>query len=482
MARSFAPPAVERGAPGLLSHAAAAIAALTLWRIGMLLLDATELSTDEAQYWLWSQAPAWGEYSKPPLIGWLIWLSTALFEESIAAVRLPAPLLHGATALIVMDLGRRMGGTGLGAVAGLSYATMPAVTLGSALMTTDTPMLFFLAIALNLQHRLAGRADLAKAVGLGLAVALGLLSKHAMIYGLAGMVLAAALSPAWRPGWRAAGIAGAVALLVLLPHLIWLQNSGFVTFRHLSVSGASEGIGLDLVGALRFLAEQFAVMGPILFAAFWFVVFRGGLTDRAQRGAAVIALTVLGIVTAQALFSRALANWAVGFALPGCLVAAHWLGGRPRLLTASLGIGIAIALALPLVTAFGTGWRLGGDRLALARYLGHDAFAAPILAAAKEAGAGAIIADGRDMLAALNWAARADGPAIHPRPHQGPPRHHWDLKAPLPDPLPAPVLLVYEPTKPPPACGRVIRAPRPEGPGFLRGHRIGLALLPEGCR
>ncbi|WBU63448.1 glycosyltransferase family 39 protein [Paracoccus aerodenitrificans] len=477
MARSFAPPAAERGETSLLACAAAAIAALTLWRVGMLLLDATELSTDEAQYWLWSQAPSWGEYSKPPLIGWLIWLSKALFGETIPAVRLPAPLLHGATALILMDLGHRMGGPRIGAVAALSYATMPAVTLGSALMTTDTPMLFFLAVALNLQHRLARQAEPLQTLGLGLAVGLGVLSKHAMIYGLAGMMLAAAVTAAWRPGWRVVGMAGAVALLVTLPHLLWLWNSGFVTLRHLASSGASEGIGLNLPGALRFLAEQFAVMGPILFAAFWL-----GLTERSQRGTAVIALTVLGIVTAQALFSHALANWAVGFTLPGCLVAAQWLSGRRRVLAASLAFGLAVAVALPLVTAFGTGWRLGEDRLALARYLGHDVFAAPVLEAAKQAGAGAIIADGRDMLAALSWAARKDGPEVLARPDPGPARHHWDLKAPLPDPAPWPVLLVYEPANPPPACGDILRPPRPEGPGFLQGHQIGLALLPEGCR
>jgi hypothetical protein len=31
-----------------------------------------DLSFDEAQYWTWSLSPAWGYYSKPPFLSWLI--------------------------------------------------------------------------------------------------------------------------------------------------------------------------------------------------------------------------------------------------------------------------------------------------------------------------------------------------------------------------------------------------------------------------
>ncbi|MDO5705361.1 MAG: hypothetical protein Q4G49_09865 [Paracoccus sp. (in: a-proteobacteria)] len=104
----------------------------------------------------------------------------------------------------------------------------------------------------------------------------------------------------------------------------------------------------------------------------------------------MVALTILGIVTAQALFSHALANWAVGFTVPGCLVAAGWMRDRTRFAAASLLLGLTVALALPLATRIGTGWTVG-DRLALGRYLGHEAFGETVADEAARAGASAVI-------------------------------------------------------------------------------------------
>jgi 4-amino-4-deoxy-L-arabinose transferase-like glycosyltransferase len=77
---------------------AVALAALLLVRLVALRYNATDLFFDEAQYWNWSQEPAFGYYSKPPLIAWLIGASTALCGASEFCIRLPSPLVHTATA------------------------------------------------------------------------------------------------------------------------------------------------------------------------------------------------------------------------------------------------------------------------------------------------------------------------------------------------------------------------------------------------
>ena len=53
---------------------------LTLLRIVALILSDADLGPDEGQYWFWSQAPAFGYFSKPPMIAWVIftdWLKLA---------------------------------------------------------------------------------------------------------------------------------------------------------------------------------------------------------------------------------------------------------------------------------------------------------------------------------------------------------------------------------------------------------------------
>src|SRR5688572_21438287 len=80
-------------------------------RLVALKFNATDLFFDEAQYWSWSLEPAFGYYSKPPLIAWVIGAATALCGTSEFCIRLPSPLMHTATALIVFMIGRRLYGT-----------------------------------------------------------------------------------------------------------------------------------------------------------------------------------------------------------------------------------------------------------------------------------------------------------------------------------------------------------------------------------
>src|SRR6202000_2272499 len=94
------------------------ILGLTLVRLIALFRTPLELYPDEAQYWLSSRTLAFGYYSKPPVIAWAIWASTALGGDAEAWVRLPAALFQGGAALTAFWLGRRL----YGARAGLAGA------------------------------------------------------------------------------------------------------------------------------------------------------------------------------------------------------------------------------------------------------------------------------------------------------------------------------------------------------------------------
>lgn len=471
-----AAPGAANDAGTAIPFALAGIALLTLWRLLALYFDRTELWIDEAQYWLWGQSFSFGAYSKPPLIGWLIGLTTGLLGDSAFAVRVAAPVIHALTACVIIALGTRLGSRKAAALAGAVYITMPAATLGSLLISTDTPLLLAIALAVLLQHRLAARPSVRDAILLGLAVGLGFLSKQAMIYAVLGMCTAAVASKDWRITRRDAATAFVVALLAVSPNLWWIASHGFVTLRHLEESGAAKGVGLHLTGALRFLAEQFAVMGPIAFAAF-LLSFRK--PARALIGPLAIAAVILSLVTLQALTSRALANWAVGFTVTANIAAAVWLVHCPRLTMTSLGLGVLIALALPLLTIFGTGVTLRDGSLALARYLGREEVSLRAMDFAQRNGAGLIAAYDRGLLADLSWQARDSQIAIAAAPHAGSPRHHWDLVLPLDPALAGPVVLLQRGA--PPACATGPVENWTAGPGFAEVRAFSLSLATPAC-
>jgi 4-amino-4-deoxy-L-arabinose transferase-like glycosyltransferase len=74
MSQSLRPPGTERD----LRAAALLVAALTAARLVALFRTPLELYPDEAQYWLWSRTLDFGYYSKPPVIAWAIWATTAI--------------------------------------------------------------------------------------------------------------------------------------------------------------------------------------------------------------------------------------------------------------------------------------------------------------------------------------------------------------------------------------------------------------------
>jgi len=106
----------------------AGVLAITGLRLLWLVFQPADLYPDEAQYWFWAQHPALGYYSKPPLVAWLIALTTRLFGESELAIRLSAPLLHTVTAIFVYAIGARLYDSRVGLWSALAYASLPGTS------------------------------------------------------------------------------------------------------------------------------------------------------------------------------------------------------------------------------------------------------------------------------------------------------------------------------------------------------------------
>ena len=59
-----------------------ALALLATARLLYLLVQPLDLVGDEAYYWDWGRHPAWGYFSKPPLIAWLMALVIRIGGDS----------------------------------------------------------------------------------------------------------------------------------------------------------------------------------------------------------------------------------------------------------------------------------------------------------------------------------------------------------------------------------------------------------------
>ena len=93
-----------------------------------------------------------GYYSKPPLIAWLLGGVDMLFGQSAFTLRASGPVLHLITGLILWQAATHLtkdNSTDMcGRIAALLWLSLPAVGLGSFVMSTDSVMLPFWAGAL----------------------------------------------------------------------------------------------------------------------------------------------------------------------------------------------------------------------------------------------------------------------------------------------------------------------------------------------
>jgi 4-amino-4-deoxy-L-arabinose transferase-like glycosyltransferase len=302
---------------------------LTGLRLLVLFASPLDLYPDEAQYWLWSRTLDLGYYSKPPMIAWIIHLTT-LLGNAEPFVRLAAPLLHAGTGLALFAVGRRLYGAWAGLFALLVYHLMPGVVVSSGIISTDAPLLFFLSLALLAYVDLPrAKRPLASAAALGAALGLAMLSKYAALYAVVAIVIHLALDREARRAWtlRAALTAIGMFGLMLAPNLAWNVLNGFETIEH-TASNADVGSGLrfDLVEMVRLVIEQFGVFGlffAVLLAAA-VLAFRRRL-ERADLLLLCWTAPPILAVTVQAFLTRANANWTAAAYVAGAVLAAGLL-------------------------------------------------------------------------------------------------------------------------------------------------------------
>ena len=288
------------------------LGALILIRLLVLVLvfGQTDLFFDEAQYWSWSRDLAFGYFSKPPLIAWIIRSATEVCGNAEWCVRAPSPILYSATCIVVFLAACALYGNRVGFWSAVVFAALPAASFSSLLISTDVPLLLFWTLAFYGWIRMIESREMRFAVLIGASLGLGLLAKYAAIY----FVLCVAID-AWsdaRAREALRGGRGVVALAIasafVAPNLLWNASHGFATFSHTAHNAGWKGFPFHLGDSLEFIGSQFAVFGPILIVVAWRAMRRG--CEQRECRLLAFSVPVILLLILQALLSRALANWA----------------------------------------------------------------------------------------------------------------------------------------------------------------------------
>jgi hypothetical protein len=313
---------------------------------------------DELYYLDMARHLDWGYVDAAPLTA--VYAKIALWMGgSLAALRILPALAGAALIAISILIARELGGGRYAQfLTGFFVLLCPAVLWAGSLFTNNAFEPLFWMGAILVVARILRTGDSRLWVWFGVLAGLGLENKHSTLsFGFA-VTLALLLTPQRREFTnRWIWIAGAIAVALFLPNIIWQIRHHFPTVEDLA-NVRREGKNVVLP-PIAFVKEQIFDLGPILFPV-WIAGLVWFLRDRRWR---VLGLTFVVFFVLMELSHAK--NYYVFPIYPmllaaGAVVIEHWLANRPAW---TLAIVVAVIFlmslpAIPLVT-----WMLPPERL-----------------------------------------------------------------------------------------------------------------------
>lgn len=325
---------------------------ITALRLIYLIINYRPLNIEEAQYWLWSQHLSLGYHSKPPLIAYIISITTHLFGNGYFGIRFVTPICYFLIAYFLYLSANKLFSNEEAKWSALSFIFLPSVAFSSTIISTDPLMLLFWSSALYFLIRALKDNKTAYWILVGISVGLSALSKYTGLVFLLSLLLYLLFSPEARYWLKSSKLylMLAITTLVLLPNIIWNIQHGFSTVKHVIYHNAAiHGLQLHPMHLLNFIVSQLGVFSIIFLPIYCYCVFqRRYWKDERLRLLWWFSLPMLLMIILESFVSRAYANWATAAYISGTILVVAILIQRRAIvwLKANLGYGLAAMLIL----------------------------------------------------------------------------------------------------------------------------------------
>ncbi|NPA52350.1 MAG: glycosyltransferase family 39 protein, partial [Aquificae bacterium] len=253
---------------------------ISLIRIGYILLNHLDLSTEEAQYWLWSKYLDFSYYSKPPLIAYFNAISTSILGDTEIGVRINAVLISFGVGILFYLFGFFLfKDKKLAFFSSLFVLAVPAFEIASIIFLTDTPLLLFWVLTSFFFFRALDKNQKSDWLLTGIFGGLGFLSKYSMIFffPIAIIYLFIFRREIFFNRWFYFSIL--IASVFTLPIIIWNFQHDFVTFKHIAHLEGADIKQISLEKSLSYIAEyiggQILLNSIFLFPFFVYTFYKG---------------------------------------------------------------------------------------------------------------------------------------------------------------------------------------------------------------
>jgi hypothetical protein len=296
---------------------------------------------DELQFLSDARHLDWGFVAYPPLTPFLERIGLDLFGLSLVGLRLFSVIAQALALVVTALMARELGAGRLAqGIATLASALSPLPLFeGTEFQYSSFDFLWWVLIA-YCTIRLLKSDDPRWWMAIGAVVGIGLLTKYAIVFYIAGILGGIALSRARKfllSGWFWGGIV--LALLIFLPNFLWLLRHHFISYDFLlSIHKRDVGEGR----AEGFFKDQFWICVNLFAAPLWLAGLIGFLRSPRYRMLAwmyLIPLAIFALSKGRGYYMAA--AYPVLLAM-GATVWEHWLGSTPKWVRRT-GIGVFLA-------------------------------------------------------------------------------------------------------------------------------------------
>ena len=284
---------------------------------------------DELQFLSDARHLDWGFVAYPPFTPFVERIGLGLFGLSMVGLRLFSVLAQAAAIVVAGLMAKELGGARLAqATAALAVAFSPLPLFeGTEFQYSSFDFLWWVLIA-YFTVRLLKSDNPRWWLAIGTTIGLGLLTKYAIAFYIAGILAGLIFTPARRyfaSRWFWAGVA--LALLIFMPNLVWLVRHDFISYhflQHIHARDVSEG------RAEGFWKGQFLICTNLAAAPLWIAGLIGFLRERRYRMLTLMYLVPLALFAVGKGRHYYMAGaYPMLFAM-GAARAERWLASLPR--------------------------------------------------------------------------------------------------------------------------------------------------------
>jgi 4-amino-4-deoxy-L-arabinose transferase-like glycosyltransferase len=246
----------------------------TIWLIGIAVIVKIalsfllELGNDEVYYYTYAVQPDWNHFDHPPLVGWMIQISTLnLNWVSTLSMRLGSILAAAISTWIIFRTGSLILNERAGWISALLYTfSIYTSIIAGLFIMPDSPQLLFFTWSIYLMAKWVVKPHLFSKLNwlaLGCLIGLATLSKVHGLYlwgGFGGFLLFHQIKTLKQPFLY---IAVFITLCALIPILYWNMDNDFITYKFHSKRVLHSGI--QVASFLQQIIGEFIYQNPLVY-------------------------------------------------------------------------------------------------------------------------------------------------------------------------------------------------------------------------